>query len=144
MINQVRNIRRSILICCILPFCSILFAQQNTLPNTGFFQVREGIPNAYLQMTRGAATVAFLGGSITYNPGWRDSVGQYLQTKFPQTKFHFIKAGIPSLGSLPDAFRFQQDVLDSGKIDLLFIEAAVNDRVNKTDSVTRFGLSKES
>jgi sialidase-1 len=137
MIKQIGKIRTLIFVCCLLSTCSLLFAQRNTLPNTGFFQVREGIPNARLQITKGAATVAFLGGSITHNPGWRDSVCQYLQTKFSQTTFHFINAGIPSLGSLPDAFRVQQDVLDSGKIDLLFVEAAVNDRVNNTDSITQ-------
>ena len=137
MIKHIRKIQRLIFVCCLLSICSMIFAQQNTLPNANFFQIREGIPNAYLQITKGTATVAFLGGSITHNPGWRDSVCQYLQTKFSQTKFHFINAGIPSLGSLPDAFRFQQDVLDSGKIDLLFVEAAVNDRVNKTDSITQ-------
>jgi sialidase-1 len=31
----------------------------------------------------------------------------------------------------------QQDLLDSGRIDLLFLEAAVNDRVNGTDSLTQ-------
>jgi sialidase-1 len=31
----------------------------------------------------------------------------------------------------------QRDVLDSGKVDLLFLEAAVNDRVNGTDSLTQ-------
>jgi len=137
MIKQVRKIRTLIFVCCLLSICPLLFVQQNTLSNKGSFQVREGISNARLQITKGAATVAFLGGSITHNPGWRDSVCQYLQIKFPQTKFHFINAGIPSLGSLPDAFRFQQEVLDSGKIDLLFVEAAVNDRVNNTDSITQ-------
>ncbi len=137
MTKQVRKIHSLMFVFCLLSICSTIFAQQNTLPNTDFFQIREGIPNAYLQITKGAATVAFLGGSITHNPGWRDSIGQYLQTKFSQTKFHFINAGIPSLGSLPDAFRFHRDVLDSGKIDLLFVEAAVNDRVNKTDSITQ-------
>ena len=137
MIKQIKKYHRLILLCCLLFTCPLLFAQQNTLSNASFFQVREGIPNTRLQIIKGAATVAFLGGSITHNPGWRDSVCKYLQTKFPQTKFHFINAGIPSLGSLPDAFRFQQDVLDSGKIDLLFIEAAVNDCVNYTDSITQ-------
>ena len=82
-------------------------------------------------------TVAFLGGSITYNPGWRQKVCNYLRELYPQTNFRFIGAGIPSLGSLPHAFRLQQDVLDSGKLDLLFLEAAVNDRVNGTDSLTQ-------
>jgi sialidase-1 len=74
--------------------------------------------------------VAFLGGSITYNPGWRDSICIMLQSRFPGTSFEFIKAGIPSLGSVPDAFRLYDDVLSKGKIDLLFVEAAVNDRTN--------------
>lgn len=74
--------------------------------------------------------VAFLGGSITYNGGWRDSICAYLQKRFPETKFDFVAAGIPSFGSTPGAFRFERDVLKNGKVDLLFEEAAVNDRVN--------------
>ncbi len=74
--------------------------------------------------------VAFLGGSITYNPGWRDSVCDLIRKRFPETSFEFINAGIPSLGSLPNAFRLDQDVLSKGRIDLLFVEAAVNDRTN--------------
>ncbi len=74
--------------------------------------------------------VAFLGGSITAMNGWRDSICNYLQKRFPDTKFDFIAAGIPSMGSTPGAFRFERDVLKNGKVDLLFEEAAVNDRVN--------------
>jgi pimeloyl-ACP methyl ester carboxylesterase/lysophospholipase L1-like esterase len=74
--------------------------------------------------------VAFLGGSITWNPGWRDMVGEYLRQKFPSTEFEFINAGIPSLGSIPGAMRISRDVLSKGTIDLLFVEAAVNDATN--------------
>ncbi len=74
--------------------------------------------------------VAFLGGSITYNPGWRDKVCDYLQKRFPETKFEFIGAGIPSTGSTPGAFRLVRDVLSKGIVDLLFEEAAVNDATN--------------
>lgn len=74
--------------------------------------------------------VAFLGGSITFNPGWRDSVGSYLQKQFSETKFDFINAGVPSMGSTPGAFRFNKDVLKNGPVDLLFLEAAVNDKAN--------------
>ncbi len=83
--------------------------------------------------------VAFLGGSITYNPGWRDSVCAYLQQKFPETEFEFIAAGIPSMGSTPGAFRFSRDVLKNGPVDLLFEEAAVNDDTNyrREDEVLR-------
>lgn len=82
-------------------------------------------------------TVAFLGGSITNMQGWRNKVDTFLREAYPATQFRFINAGIPSLGSLPHAFRLQRDVLDSGQIDLLFLEAAVNDHVNGTDSLTQ-------
>ena len=75
-------------------------------------------------------TVAFLGGSITANPGWRDMVCNYLTKRFPETKFEFINAGIPSLGSTPGAMRLSRDVLSGRTIDLLFVEAAVNDATN--------------
>lgn len=75
--------------------------------------------------------VVFLGGSITYNPGWRDSVCSYLQQKFPETDFDFVNAGIPSMGSTSGVFRFERDVLVNGQVDLLFEEAAVNDDTNK-------------
>lgn len=76
------------------------------------------------------ATVAFLGGSITEMTGWRNMVQEDLLKRFPDTEFTFIDAGIPSLGSTPHAFRFQQDVLDHGIPDLLFLEASVNDHTN--------------
>ncbi|GAA4909555.1 SGNH/GDSL hydrolase family protein [Mucilaginibacter defluvii] len=108
------------------------------LPYADYYKKRNGLKIFYHSATiNKKATVAFLGGSITFNPGWRDRVYLYLKERFPQTKFRFIMAGIPSLGSLPHAFRLQRDLLDSGKVDLLFVEAAVNDRVNKTDSMTQ-------
>ncbi len=81
--------------------------------------------------------VAFLGGSITANGGWRDSICAYLQRRFPQTQFDFIAAGISSMGSTPGAFRFERDVLKNGKVDLLFEEAAVNDRANGYSTETQ-------
>jgi lysophospholipase L1-like esterase len=108
------------------------------LPFNRYIEMRSGLDNSYQAIVvRKSATVAFLGGSITFNSGWRNLTTAYLKQKFPDTKFHFIAAGIPSLGSLPHVFRLQRDVLDSGKIDLLFLEAAVNDQVNRTDSVTQ-------
>lgn len=78
----------------------------------------------------GKGRVAFLGGSITHNPGWRDEAMAYLKSRFPNTEFEFINAGIPSTGSVPGAFRLENDVLSKGKIDLLFEEASVNDVSN--------------
>jgi hypothetical protein len=81
--------------------------------------------------------VAFLGGSITFNPGWRDSVQNYLKKKFPQTAFDFINAGIPSVGCNMHGFRFRRDALARGQVDLLFVESAVNDTTNKVPSIER-------
>ncbi|SEN76223.1 sialidase-1 [Mucilaginibacter gossypiicola] len=107
------------------------------LPYADYFICRNGLANSLNIISEGKkATVAFLGGSITYNPGWREKISRYLTERFPSTSFHFIQAGIPSLGSVPHAFRLQRDVLDSGKVDLMFVEAAVNDNVNGLDSLT--------
>lgn len=93
--------------------------------------IRGGLANCARVFTQsGSGRVAFLGGSITENPGWRDSVCAYLQQRFPKTRFEFIAAGISSTGSTPGAFRLQRDVLGTGKVDLLFEEAAVNDATN--------------
>ncbi len=103
--------------------------QKEELDGSQFQQLRDGLTNSYLKFEKGGnARVAFLGGSITYNWGWRNMVMDYLTNRFPQTKFEFIAAGIPSTGSTAGAFRLHQDILSKGKIDLLFEEAAVNDR----------------
>jgi sialidase-1 len=88
-------------------------------------------------------TVGFLGGSITYNGGWRDHVMSDLKRRFPDTAFTFVAAGIPSMGSVPHAFRVQSDLLDKGKFDLIFIEAAVNDRTNHPNDATRVSRAME-
>lgn len=101
---------------------------------------RNDLKNSFLKFQhQKKGRVAFLGGSITHNPGWRDSVCNYLEERFPETEFDFIAAGIPSMGSTPAAFRFARDVLQHGTVDLLFEEAAVNDAGNgrKADEMIR-------
>ena len=101
------------------------------LDSRNYHSYRSKLHNAQIIFEREKhGRVAFLGGSITFNGGWRDSICAYLQKRFPNTQFDFIAAGIPSMGSTPGAFRFDRDVLSKGKVDLLFEEAAVNDRVN--------------
>lgn len=80
-------------------------------------------------------TVAFLGGSIAEMKGWRDMICEDLKQRFPYTKFTFIDAGIPSTGSTPGAFRLADDVLSKAKVDLLFVEAAVNDDTNGFNAI---------
>ena len=96
-----------------------------------YFQLHGGLRNAWRKFQAGGtARVVFLGGSITQMAGWRDLAGKQLQSRFPQTKFEFINAGISSTGSTPGAFRLLRDVFAHGPVDLLFEEAAVNDSTN--------------
>ena len=98
------------------------------LQSSSYHNLRSGLKNSVTQFTKAKkGRVAFLGGSITYNSGWRDSLCNYLQNRFPETEFDFIASGIPSMGSTCDVFRLERDILMHGPVDLLFVEAAVND-----------------
>ena len=131
--------KNKILLLFIILF-SIYISNAQNLDSNSFHTHRGSLKNSFLKFENEKnGRVAFLGGSITHNPGWRDSVCNYLQQKFPETEFDFIAAGIPSMGSIPGAFRFERDVLKNGKVDLLFEEAAVNDDTNRRtmDEITR-------
>jgi len=92
-----------------------------------YFKLRNGLKNSQQVFeTTKQGTIAFVGGSITGMP-WRKLVIADLKRRFPEAKLKFILAGIGSTGSTYGAFRLDRDVLDRGKIDLLFEEAAVND-----------------
>lgn len=120
------------------------FIEQNSksakslLDAENFHQMRGGLSNSFRKFENEKfGRVAFMGGSITESPGWRDKFMQYLQEKFPETKFEFINAGIASTGSTPGAFRLKKEVFSKGKIDLLIEEAAVNDRTNGFSSTAQ-------
>jgi sialidase-1 len=115
-------------------FESARFVMQHAAVMPGdseYFELRHGLANSkarFLGAKQGR--VAFLGGSITHGGGWRDELMRDLRMRFPETEFDFIAAGIPSVGSNGHAFRLQRDVLMNGPVDLLFVEAAVNDGSN--------------
>lgn len=126
------------IICSYINVNGQIITENVPLPKANYIQLRAGLDNFYLKIAQKQnITVAYLGGSITFNNGWRDKTCSYLQEQYPKKNFTFINAGIPSLGSLPHAFRFEQDVLNKGIPDLLFIETAVNDYTNETDSLTQ-------
>ena len=89
---------------------------------------RSGLPNFFAKATTAGAEVkiAYLGGSITAQPGWRPKTLAHIQKTFPTAKFSEINAAIGGTGSDLGVFRLKQDVLDA-KPDLLFVEFAVND-----------------
>lgn len=111
----------------------IPFQETDSLPADDFIHFYGNLDNFLFKIrSEKKVTVAFLGGSITAGKGWREKVMHYLTLEYPETEWNFINAGIPSLGSVPHAFRLERDVLSRGTIDLLFLETAVNDLANGT------------
>lgn len=114
-------------------FSAIRFNETDSLPSDRFIDLYGNLDNFFLRIKdEKRVRVVFLGGSITAGKGWREKVMQYLEVKYPSTEWTFTNAGIPSLGSVPHAFRFERDVLAGERVDLLFVESAVNDLANGT------------
>lgn len=113
------------------PVVDFIVRNQPDYQKKQYVHQRGELINSYLKFVKEKkGCVAFLGGSITAMRGWRDMIKEDLQQRFPETEFDFIEAGLPSAGSTPHAFRFENDVLQKGNPDLLFVEAAVNDDTN--------------
>ena len=111
--------------------CAFIFTGGFVVSDTDYFALRRGLGNSkQVFESTGMGRVVFLGGSITFMSGWRDMVCAELERRFPETKFDFINAGIPSTGSTPGAYRLARDVFKNGPVDLIFEEAAVNDFYN--------------
>ena len=89
---------------------------------------RNGLPNFLAKVKQPGAEVkiAYLGGSITAQEGWRPKTLAHFQKTYPQAKIDQIHAAIGGTGSDLGVFRLKQDVLDQ-KPDLMFVEFAVND-----------------
>ncbi|MBN8218684.1 MAG: SGNH/GDSL hydrolase family protein [Spirochaetes bacterium] len=88
---------------------------------------RAGLPNFFAKTKKGGAyRVAYLGGSITAQPGYRVKSLAYLNKAYPNCKFTEINAAIGGTGSDLGVLRIDHDVFVE-KPDLLFVEFAVND-----------------
>ncbi|QOV88185.1 SGNH/GDSL hydrolase family protein [Humisphaera borealis] len=89
---------------------------------------RAGLPNFFAKAATDGASlkIAYFGGSITAQAGWRPKTLALFRDTYPKAKFEEINAAIGGTGSDLGVFRLQQDVLVH-KPDLLFVEFAVND-----------------
>lgn len=113
------------------PVVNFILRNQPEYQTNQHFTARGSLQNSFLLFEKERkGRVAFLGGSITEMNGWKDRIEKELKQRFPYTVFEFVEAGIGSTGTTPGAFRLENDVLSQGKIDLLFVEAAVNDDTN--------------
>ncbi len=96
---------------------------------------RGGLPNFYAKCASGGEVkVAYLGGSITAQNGWRVQSLDYFRKQFPKAKFSEIHAAIGGTGSTLGAFRLEHDVLRLSP-DLVFVEFAVNDASERPENI---------
>jgi len=88
---------------------------------------RSGLPNVLAKLQAGdEVRIAYLGGSITAQAGWRPKTLAWFREQFPKAKVSEINAAIGGTGSDLGVFRLGHDVLRH-QPDLLFVEFAVND-----------------
>jgi len=72
-----------------------------------YYTLRAGLSNSIAAFeSRKTGRVAFLGGSITYNPGWRDELMRYFRKRFPETEFDFINFRAVSRDNVFDLLAF--------------------------------------
>jgi len=89
--------------------------------------LRGGLPNIFAKLQKGGeVSIAYLGGSITAQPGYRVKTFEWFKKEYPHAKLKEINAAIGGTGSDLGVFRVGQDVL-AHKPDLMFVEFAVND-----------------
>lgn len=101
------------------------------------FVQRDGLPNFFHKIEQNRAVkIAYLGGSITAQKGWRVLSQKWLKSRFPGASFTEIHAAIGGTGSELGVFRVEADALSS-EPDLLFVEFAVNDYRAKPDDILR-------
>ena len=98
---------------------------------------RGGLPNVLAKLqTNASVRIAYLGGSITAQDGWRPKTLNWFRTNFPTAQVNEINAAIGGTGSELGVFRLRHDVLERHP-DLLFIEFAVNDGGASPDQIHR-------
>ncbi|MFI4911241.1 MAG: SGNH/GDSL hydrolase family protein [Sedimentisphaeraceae bacterium JB056] len=111
-----------LMVVCIGVFCSLAYSSDQKK-----VAVRNGLPNLYSKLEAGEdVTIAYFGGSITAQNGYRMQTFKWFEENWPQCEFTQVNAAIGGTGSELGAFRLYDDVL-SNDPDLVFIEFAVND-----------------
>jgi len=90
-------------------------------------EARAGLGNVRQKLEAGeAVTIAFVGGSITALPGWRDGLMRDLRSKYAGATIEGLNAGLSATGSDVAVARLDEEVLVH-QPDLVVLEFAVND-----------------
>jgi lysophospholipase L1-like esterase len=116
------------LLLCVVPALLFAAVPEHPLVPAQECHARAGLPHFFEKAKQGSSPlkVAYLGGSITAQAGWRVTSLAHLQQLYPKAKFSEINAAIGGTGSDLGVFRLATDVLVH-RPDLLFVEFAVND-----------------
>lgn len=124
----------------ILSFAILIFVQCTTSEKESFsnsHKIRGGLNNVLSKVKDSdIVRVAYLGGSITAQPGWRIHSFNWFKENYPDTKFIEINAAIGGTGSPFGAYRLKDQVLKHHP-DLVFVEFAVNDSNTDPEEITR-------
>ncbi|SDN00535.1 SGNH/GDSL hydrolase family protein [Kriegella aquimaris] len=124
----------------ILSLVFLMLVQCTTSEKEFFFDgytVRGGLNNVLFKMkNRDTVRIAYLGGSITAQPGWRIHSFNWFKENYPETEFVEINAAIGGTGSPFGAYRLKDQVLQYNP-DLVFVEFAVNDSNTNPEEITR-------
>lgn len=135
-----KNTISCFIICFVLSGLSFLVKGQTTQNNdftSKELQIRNGLSNFTEKVNKkDSIRVAYLGGSITEQNGWRRYSLEWFRQSFPKVKFIEINAAIGGTGSDFGAFRLQDHVLKF-KPDLVFVEFGVNDNGVAPGRITR-------
>lgn len=133
-------VRLALLVAVVLQLHAVASADDKDFPLAPAKECtpRSGLPNFLKKAdTPGAEIrIAYFGGSITTQNGWRPKTLAHFQKTCPQAKFSEINAAIGGTGSDLGVFRLKQDVLDH-KPDLMFVEFATNDGGASPDQIFR-------
>lgn len=126
-LNVIRRICFGLGLLATVVFQAPVSGQATTASDAAECHARDGLPNVLHKLSVGKdVRIAYLGGSITAQPGWRVKTTAWFQKQFPDSHIDEINAAIGGTGSDLGAYRLQHDVL-THKPDLLFVEFAVND-----------------
>ena len=124
---MIPRISLGLALLCVVVMQGPAFGQELVSGQAAECHARDGIPNVLRKLHAGKdVRIAYLGGSITAQPGWRVQTTAWFRQQYPNSRVDEINAAIGGTGSDLGAYRLQHDVLVH-KHDLLFVEFAVND-----------------
>ncbi|WPJ96135.1 SGNH/GDSL hydrolase family protein [Coraliomargarita algicola] len=130
---------KALLSLVIASLCSttILQADAESHDDAVEFIPRDGLPNFFQKLASNQeVTVAYLGGSITAQTGWRVLSQKWFEEQYPQASVTGVHAAIGGTGSDLGVYRVENDAL-AAKPDLLFVEFAVNDGRASEENITK-------